>query len=181
MKQNKGLWIPEDFFRIASEEKLKTTEVHILATIYGLSKEEPCFASNKYFAERFFLKNHTVSVAISELKKKDLVVVELFYKAGTKEVEKRLIRPSKKLLSLLKEPEKSRKEVVEEIYNSYPKKDKEEPTKIEIARRLDELGEKRLRKCVEEYIKTINQENRSWQYIKSSYNFFFEGYEDYII
>ena len=92
-----------------------------------------------------------------------------------------IIRPIKKLLSLLKEPEKSRKEVVEEIYNSYPKKDKEEPTKIEIARRLDELGEKRLRKCVEEYIKTINQENRSWQYIKSSYNFFFEGYEDYII
>jgi hypothetical protein len=84
----KGVWIPKELWL---SEDLGWTEKFLLAEIDSLSRNNECFASNDYFAKFFNISKDRISKIVSGLSKKGYVEVALFYKPGTKQVEKRVI------------------------------------------------------------------------------------------
>ena len=85
----KGIWIPA---HIWLDENINLTEKCLLAEIDSLSDIDGCFASNQYFADFFGLSKDRISKLISGLRKKGYITVELIYKEGTCEVDKRIIK-----------------------------------------------------------------------------------------
>ena len=85
----KGIWIPA---HIWLDENINLTEKCLLAEIDSLSDIDGCFASNQYFADFFNLSKDRISKLISGLKNKGYITVELVYKEGTYEVDKRIIK-----------------------------------------------------------------------------------------
>lgn len=85
----KGIWIPKEIWL---EKELNWVEKILLVEIASLDNEQGCWASNAYFAEFFSLSKNRISILINSLKEKGYVTVELQYKAGTKQIEKRIIR-----------------------------------------------------------------------------------------
>lgn len=84
----KGVWIPREIWLaedIGWSAKLLLVEVDSLAT------NGECFASNDYLGQFFSLSKRRISELIGELREKGYVEVELVYKPGTKQIEKRLI------------------------------------------------------------------------------------------
>lgn len=85
----KGIWIPKEIWL---DENLNWVEKILLVEIISLDNEQGCWASNAYFADFFKLSKNRISVLINSLKEKGYITVELQYKKGTKQIEKRIIR-----------------------------------------------------------------------------------------
>ncbi len=64
----------------------------LYAKILGLDNDKGCYASNQYFADCLGVTKDYISKAITDLKKKGYVRVDLNYKPGSKEIESRTIR-----------------------------------------------------------------------------------------
>ena len=85
----KGVWIPKEIW-LAKD--LGWSEKLLLVEIDSLDGEQGCFASNEYLANFFGLSKDRISKMVSALKKKGYINVEVYYKEGTKQIEKRVIR-----------------------------------------------------------------------------------------
>ena len=86
----RGIWIPR---HIWLDKNLKPIEKILLAEIDSLGgSSDGCFASNQYFADFFDLSKDRISRLVSGLKNKGYITVELIYKEGTCEVDKRIIK-----------------------------------------------------------------------------------------
>ena len=89
-REFRGIWIPKEVWLnkdLSANEKILLAEIDSLG---GLS--DGCFASNQYLAEFFGLSKDRISKLISGLKNKGYITVELVYKEGTCEVDKRIIK-----------------------------------------------------------------------------------------
>jgi len=71
----KGVWIPKEIYLL---EDLNWTEKILLIEIDSLNNEDGCFATNKYFSEFLGVKQNTISLSISKLKKLGLIYQESF-------------------------------------------------------------------------------------------------------
>ena len=86
----RGIWIPKEIWL---NKDLSTNEKILLAEIDSLGgSSDGCFASNQYFADFFDLSKDRISRLVSGLKNKGYITVELIYKEGTCEVDKRIIK-----------------------------------------------------------------------------------------
>lgn len=85
----KGIWIP---IEIWEDDILSLQEKCLLAEIDSLDGEDGCYASNDRLAKYLNLSKDRISKLISSLQKKGLITVKLIYKAGTKEVQKRVVK-----------------------------------------------------------------------------------------
>ena len=85
----KGIWIPREIWL---SKELTINEKVLLAEIDSLDNDEGCFASNDYFANFLGLSKERTRKIIASLKDKGYISIELIYKEGTKEVDKRIIR-----------------------------------------------------------------------------------------
>ena len=86
----RGIWIPKEIWL---RKDLSTNEKILLAEIDSLGgSSDGCFASNQYFADFFDLSKDRISRLVSGLKNKGYITVELIYKEGTCEVDKRIIK-----------------------------------------------------------------------------------------
>ena len=86
----RGIWIPKEIWL---NKDLSTNEKILLAEIESLGGlHDGCFASNQYFADFFDLSKDRISRLVSGLKNKGYITVELIYKEGTCEVDKRIIK-----------------------------------------------------------------------------------------
>ena len=85
----KGIWIPKEIWL---DENLNWVEKILLVEIVSLDNKQGCWASNAYFADFFKLSKNRISVLINSLKEKGYITIELQYKKGTKQIEKRIIR-----------------------------------------------------------------------------------------
>ena len=89
-REFRGIWIPKDIWL---SKNLSTNEKVLLAEIDSLGgSSDGCFASNQYFADFFDLSKDRISRLVSGLKNKGYITVELIYKEGTCEVDKRIIK-----------------------------------------------------------------------------------------
>ena len=89
-REFRGIWIPKDIWL---NKDLSTNEKVLLAEIDSLGgSSNGCFASNQYFADFFDLSKDRISRLVSGLKNKGYITVELTYKEGTCEVDKRIIK-----------------------------------------------------------------------------------------
>ena len=88
----KGVWIPKDIWLA---QDLGWTEKLVLVEIDSLDGEQGCWASNDYLASFFGLSKGRISKIISGLKEKGYITVEMQYKAGTREVERRIIKTTR--------------------------------------------------------------------------------------
>jgi Helix-turn-helix domain len=86
----KGVWIPKEVWL---NEDLGWSEKLLLVEIDSLAKNGECFASNEYLGKFLRLSKKRVSELITDLNRRGYLTVDLIYKEGTKEVEKRVIRP----------------------------------------------------------------------------------------
>ena len=85
----KGIWIPKNIW-LSTE--LSALEKVLLAEIESLDDGEGCIATNQYFAGFLGVSKSWVSKLISGLEKKKFITLELVYKRGKKEIDKRIIR-----------------------------------------------------------------------------------------
>lgn len=85
----KGVWISK---KIWLDEKLGWSEKLLLVEIDSLDNEQGCYAGNKHFAEFFGLSLGRISKMVSNLKEKGYITVDLIYKEGSKQIDKRVIR-----------------------------------------------------------------------------------------
>ncbi|MEK4702026.1 DnaD domain protein [Solibacillus sp. FSL R7-0668] len=85
----KGVWISKEIW-LAKD--LGWSEKLLLVEIDSLDGEQGCFASNEYLANFFGLSKDRISKMVSSLKKKGYITVQVFYKEGTKQIDKRVIR-----------------------------------------------------------------------------------------
>jgi hypothetical protein len=85
----KGVWIPK---AIWLDKELGWSEKLVLVEIDSLMSLGECYASNKYFSEFFDLSLDRISKIISSLVKKGKITVNLIYKEGTNQIEKRVIK-----------------------------------------------------------------------------------------
>jgi hypothetical protein len=85
-----GVWIPKNIYL---HKSLTPTEKLLLAEITSFAKNGVCFASNEHFSEFLGVSKNHVSKLITKLNRMGFIHVELIYKEGTKEVDKRLITP----------------------------------------------------------------------------------------
>ncbi|MGL4998560.1 MAG: helix-turn-helix domain-containing protein [Cetobacterium sp.] len=85
----KGVWVTREIWldkNLSWMEKLLLVEIDSLAVL-----EKGCFATNEYFANFFDLSKDRVSKLVSSLKNKGYIELRMVYKAGTKQIEKRVI------------------------------------------------------------------------------------------
>lgn len=94
----KGVWISKEIW-LAKD--LGWSEKLLLVEIDSLDGEQGCFASNEYLAKFFGLSKDRISKMVSSLKKKGYISVQVHYKSGTKQIEKRVIRVLKHSHTLL--------------------------------------------------------------------------------
>ena len=90
----KGVWIPAEIWL---NENLNLQEKAFYAEIDSLDNDEGCFASNNYFADFFKLSKNRCSEVIKGLEKKGLISISYEYKKGTKSIEKRIIKCTRKI------------------------------------------------------------------------------------
>lgn len=85
-----GVWIPKTIYL---NKDLTPTEKLLLAEISSFAKNGVCFASNEHFADFLGISKKHVSKLVSKLARMNLISVDLVYKEGTFEVDKRTITP----------------------------------------------------------------------------------------
>ena len=88
----KGLWI---LIEILTDENLSDKEKIILSIILFLSKENNnnCFCTNGTISELLNISSKQVSKLINSLKSKGYIDVTMKYKANSKQIETRTIKP----------------------------------------------------------------------------------------
>ena len=86
----KGVWIPKEIWL---NEDLGWSEKLLLVEIDSLSKNGECFASNEHFGKFLKLSKKRVSELITELHRAGYITVQLVYREGSKQIEKRIIKP----------------------------------------------------------------------------------------
>lgn len=84
----KGVWIPKEIWLA---DDIGWTAKLLLVEIDSLAQQGECFAGNEYFAKFFGLSKDRISKIVKELKNKGYIEVQLVYKNGTKQIEKRVI------------------------------------------------------------------------------------------
>ncbi len=90
----KGVWIPK---WIWINKELSVMEKLFLVEIDSLDNSEGCYASNEHFSNFFGISKTRCSTIIRDLEKKGFVNIFHQYKNGTKSIEKRIVRCTKKL------------------------------------------------------------------------------------
>ena len=85
-----GVWIPKEIYL---HKELTPTEKLLLAEISSFAKNGVCFASNEHFSNFLGVSKNHVSKLLTKLSRMGLISIELIYKEGTKEVDKRTITP----------------------------------------------------------------------------------------
>jgi len=85
----KGVWIPAEIWL---SDKLTLQEKVFLVEISSLDNEEGCYANNAYFAEFFGISKTRVSIVINSLVEKKYITSTMFYKEGTKQILKRVLK-----------------------------------------------------------------------------------------
>lgn len=94
---------------ISANAKLLYGEITSLCNQKGF-----CWATNEYFANLYQVSKETISRWISSLNKKGYIKIKLFYKAGSKEIDKRIMAISN---------ENCNQYPIDENVNTYPQKD----------------------------------------------------------
>lgn len=80
------------------DNELKANEKLLYGEISALAqKDGTCWANNGYFAKLYDVSNETISRWLKHLKDKGYITLEIVYKNGTKEIEKRLIGIDQKI------------------------------------------------------------------------------------
>jgi len=75
------------------DNTLRPNEKILYSEITALTqKNGECWASNKYFAELYEVKENAVATWIKHLKDKDYISIDYKYKNKSKEIEKRIIK-----------------------------------------------------------------------------------------
>lgn len=93
----KGIWIPKEIWL---SKDLTIMEKIFLVEIDSLDNEEGCFASNEYFSNFFNLSKNRCSEIIKSLEKKEYLNISYKYVAGTKCIEKRVLKVTDKFLGV---------------------------------------------------------------------------------
>lgn len=75
---------------LTANAKLLYGEITSLCNEKGI-----CWASNQYFADLYSTTKETISRWVSQLAKKKYIAIKMFYKKGSKEIDKRIISISK--------------------------------------------------------------------------------------
>lgn len=84
--------IPAD---VRYDKRLKAIEKLMYGEITALTqKEGECWATNQYFSELYGISTRTISGIINKLVECNYLTSEIYYKAGTKIIDKRVIRIS---------------------------------------------------------------------------------------
>jgi len=91
MKRREYIVIPVEIWE---DENLSTSEMLLYAEIDSFSRYGECFASNEHFSKYLRLSKDRISKLLTSLRRKGYINIELIYKKGTKEIEKRIIRPT---------------------------------------------------------------------------------------
>lgn len=97
----KGIWIPREIWLTT---ELTLQEKVFLVEIDSLDNESGCYASNKHFSEVFLLTTQRCSQVIKSLEKKKIITIEYVNKKDSKEIEKRIIKVSRKFSEGIKYP-----------------------------------------------------------------------------
>lgn len=84
----KGVWIPKEIYL---NPELSCTEKFLLVEIQSLSENGECFASNDHFAKFLGIAKNTVAKMLTRLRKLGYLETHITYKAGTCQVEKRVL------------------------------------------------------------------------------------------
>lgn len=78
---------------IRYDNTLRPNEKILYSEITALSqKDGECYASNKYFAELYDVKENAIATWIKHLKERNYIEIEYEYKGNTKEIQKRIIK-----------------------------------------------------------------------------------------
>jgi hypothetical protein len=85
----KGIWIPAEIWL---SDKLTLQEKVFLVEISSLDNEEGCYANNAYFADFFGISKTRVSIVINKLVEKNYITSTIFYKEGSKQILKRVLK-----------------------------------------------------------------------------------------
>jgi hypothetical protein len=91
MKRREYIVIPVEIWE---DENLSTNEMLLYAEIDSFSRFGECFASNDHFAKYLKVSKDRISKLLTNLRRKGYIDIQLIYKTGTKEIEKRIIRPA---------------------------------------------------------------------------------------
>jgi hypothetical protein len=89
-RQFEGIWIPKEIWL---DQTMGWSEKLLFVEIRSLANNGECFASNEYFAKFFGLSKDRISKMLTCLNRKGLIDIQLIYRAGTKQIEKRIITP----------------------------------------------------------------------------------------
>lgn len=98
MEQNerafRGIWIPAEIWL---SKDLKVMEKLFLVEIDSLDNDlNGCYANNNYFSKFFGLSKNRCSEIIKSLKDKGYLTINYTYVEGTKQIEKRFMKVTKK-------------------------------------------------------------------------------------
>lgn len=75
------------------DNELRANEKILYSEITALTqKDGECYASNKYFAELYEVKENAIATWIKHLKEKEYIDIEYEYRENTKEILKRVIK-----------------------------------------------------------------------------------------
>jgi len=130
MKENrdfKGIWIPKEIWL---SKELTLQEKVFLVEISSLDNEDGCFANNAYFADFFGISKTRVSIVINNLVEKKYITSTMFYKEGSKQILKRVLKVcyigyARKVIDPIQEKFKDSNTVNNTSINTF-NKDKEE-------------------------------------------------------
>jgi hypothetical protein len=90
MQRRQYIVIPVEIWENPDLTKM---EMLLYAEIDSFSRQGECFASNAHFADYLSVNKDRISKMLTSLRRKGFIEIELIYKEGTKQIEKRIIRP----------------------------------------------------------------------------------------
>lgn len=95
-----GIWIPRDIWL---SNELTLQEKIFLVEINSLDNDGGCYANNQYFSDFFRISKRRVREVISSLVEKKHLTLEIIFKTGTQEVDKRILKVCSPLYGISEE------------------------------------------------------------------------------